>query len=159
MLGEQHAKHAGIHLVHVPYRGIAPAVTDTVAGRMDMLFSAYLSASAQVEAGKLRMLAIAGSQRHPLLPNLPTMPEAGYPEVQMQQWFGLFAPANTPAPIVQRLNAEFVKALQSKEVQDQLLPQATFVTPSTPEELGAMVKRDIVRLGQVVKDSGAKAPD
>ena len=159
LLGVLLAKHAGIHLVHVPYRGIAPAVTDTVAGRMDMLFSAYLSASAQVEAGKLRMLAIAGSQRHPLLPNLPTMPEAGYPEVQMQQWFGLFAPANTPAPIVQRLNAEFVKALQSKEVQDQLLPQATFVTPSTPEELGAMVKRDIVRLGQVVKDSGAKAPD
>jgi len=77
----------------------------------------------------------------------------------MQQWFGLFAPAHTPAPIVQKLNAEFVKALQSKEVLDQLLPQAAFVTPTTPDELGAMVKRDIVRLGQVVKESGAKAPD
>ena len=87
------------------------------------------------------------------------MPEAGYPEVQMQQWFGLFAPANTPASIVQRLNAEFVKALQSKDVQDQLLPQAAFVTPTKPDELGAMVKRDMVRLGQVVRESGAKAPD
>ena len=159
LLGVLLAKHANIHLVHVPYRGIAPAVTDTVAGRMDMLFAAYLSTGPHVETGKLRMLAIAGAQRHPLLPNLPTMPEAGYPEVQMQQWFALFAPAHTPAPIVQKLNAEFVKALQSKEVQDQLLPQAAFVTPTTPEELGAMVKRDMVRLGQVVRESGAKAPD
>ena len=124
-----------------------------------MLFSSYLSAGPQVEAGKLHMLAIAGTQRHPRIPDVPTMPEAGYPEVQMQQWFGLFAPAGTPASIVQKHNAEFVKALQGKDVQDQLLPQATFVTPSTPEELGAMVKRDMVRLGQVVKESGAKAPD
>jgi tripartite-type tricarboxylate transporter receptor subunit TctC len=159
LLGVLFAKHAQINLLHVPYRGIAPAVTDTVAGRMDMLFSSYLSAGPQVEAGKLRMLAIAGTQRHPRIPDVPTMPEAGYPEVQMQQWFGLFAPAGTPAPIVQKLNAEFVKVLQGKDVQDQLLPQVAFVTPSTPEELGAMVKRDMVRLGQVVKESGAKAPD
>ena len=159
LLGVLFAKHANIHLVHVPYRGIAPAVTDTVAGRMDLLFAAYLSTGPHVETGKLRMLAIAGSQRHPRIPDVPTMSEVGFPEVQMQQWFGLFAPASTPAPIVQRLNAEFVKALQSKEVQDQLLPQAAFVTPTTPDELGAMVKRDMVRLGQVVKESGAKAPD
>jgi tripartite-type tricarboxylate transporter receptor subunit TctC len=159
LLGVLFAKHAHISLLHVPYRGIAPAVTDTVAGRMDMLFSSYLSAGPQVEAGKLRMLAIAGTQRHPRIPDVPTMPEAGYPEVQMQQWFGLFAPAGTPAPIVQKLNAEFVKALRSKDVQDQLLPQVAFVTPGTPEELGAIVKRDMVRLGQVVKESGAKAPD
>jgi tripartite-type tricarboxylate transporter receptor subunit TctC len=87
------------------------------------------------------------------------MPEAGFPEVQMQQWFGLFAPAGTPAPIVQKLNTEFVKALQSEEVKSKILPQAAFVIPTTPEELGAMVARDIVRLGQVVRDSGAKAPD
>jgi tripartite-type tricarboxylate transporter receptor subunit TctC len=159
LLGVLFAKHAHINLLHVPYRGIAPAVTDTVAGRMDMLFSSYLSAGPQVEAGKLRMLAIAGTQRHPRIPDVPTMPEAGYPEVQMQQWFGLFAPAATPAPIVQKLNGEFVKVLQGKDVQDQLLPQVAFVTPSTPEELGTMVKRDMVRLGQVVKESGAKAPD
>jgi tripartite-type tricarboxylate transporter receptor subunit TctC len=159
LLGVLFAKHAHINLLHVPYRGIAPAVTDTIAGRMDMLFSSYLSAGPQVEAGKLRMLAIAGTQRHPRIPDVPTMPEAGYPEVQMQQWFGLFAAAATPAPIVQKLNGEFVKVLQGKDVQDQLLPQVAFVTPSTPEELGTMVKRDMVRLGQVVKESGAKAPD
>ena len=120
LLGVLFAKHAGINLVHVPYRGIAPAVTDTVAGRMDLLFAAYLSSGAACRRrGGCGMLAIAGTKRHPRLPDLPTMPEAGYPEVQMQQWFGLFAPARTPAPIVQKLNAEFVKALQSDEVQGQ----------------------------------------
>lgn len=159
LLGVLFAKHAGIKLLHVPYRGIAPAVTDTVAGRMDLLFSSYLSAGPQVEAGRLRMLAIAGTKRHPRLPDLMTMPEAGYPDVQMQQWFGLFAPAGTPAPVVQKLNAAFVKALQSDDVKNRVLPQVAFVIPTTPEELGAMVKRDIARLGAVVKKSGAKPPD
>ena len=159
LLGVLLAKQARVNLVHVPYRGIAPAVTDTVAGRMDMLFAGYLSSGAHVETGRLRLLAIAGSKRHPRLPDLPTMTEAGYPEVQMDQWFGLFAPAKTPTPIVQKLNTEFVKALQSAEVRDKVLPQVFSVMATTPDELGAIVARDIVRLGQVVKDSDAKAPD
>jgi tripartite-type tricarboxylate transporter receptor subunit TctC len=97
-------------------------------------------------------------QRHPRIPDVPTMSEAGYPEVQMQQWFGLFAPAGTPAPVVRKLNAEFVKALDSDEIKDKVLPQVASVIPGTPEELTAMVARDIVRLGQVVTDSGAQAP-
>jgi tripartite-type tricarboxylate transporter receptor subunit TctC len=157
LLGVLFAKHAGIKLIHVPYRGIAPAVTDTVAGRMDMLFASYVSMGAQVEAGRLRMLAIASTQRHPKIPDVPTMGEAGYPDVQMQQWFGLFAPAGTPMPVVKKLNAEFVKALNDDEVKRQMLSQVVFVTPSTPDELGDMVKRDIVRLREVVKASGAKA--
>ena len=159
LLGVLLAKHAGINLIHVPYRGIAPAVTDTVAGRMDMLFAGYLSSGSHVEAGRLRLLAIAGSKRHLRLPDLPTMAEAGYPEVQMEQWFGLFAPAMTPTSIVQKLNAEFVTALQTAEVRDRMLPQVFSLMATTPDELGAIVARDIVRLGQVVKDSGAKAPD
>ena len=87
------------------------------------------------------------------------MPEAGYPDVQMQQWFGLFAPAGTPAPIVAKLNAEFVKALRSDEVRDRVLPQVAFVIPGTPEELAALVARDMVRLGKVVRESGAKPPE
>ena len=117
------AKQTGVKLVHVPYRGIAPAVTDTVAGRMDMLFASYVSTGGHIEAGKLRMLAIAGTQRHPRIADVPTMPEAGFPDVQMQQWFGLFAPAGTPAAIVRKLNEEFVKALQSDDVKNKLLPQ------------------------------------
>jgi tripartite-type tricarboxylate transporter receptor subunit TctC len=159
LLGVLFAKQAGINLVHVPYRGIAPAVTDTVAGRVDLLFASYVSIGGHAEAGRLRMLGIASTERHPKIPDVPTMAEAGYPDVQMGQWFGLFAPAGTPRPIVDKLNAEFVKALRSDEVKDKMLPQVVFVTPTTPEQLGDMVKRDIVRLGKVVKESGAKAPD
>jgi tripartite-type tricarboxylate transporter receptor subunit TctC len=159
LLGELFAKHAGIKLVHVPYRGIAPAVTDTVAGRMDLLFASYVSIGPHAETGALRMLAIASTDRHPRIPDVPTMPEAGFPDVQMQQWFGLFGPAGLPAPIVAKLNAEFVKSLRGDEVKDKMLPQVVFVIPGTPEELGAIVARDLVRLGQVVRESGAKAPD
>jgi tripartite-type tricarboxylate transporter receptor subunit TctC len=123
-----------------------------------MLFASYISTGGHIESGKLRMLAIAGTHRHPRIPDVPTMAEAGYPDVQMQQWFGLFAPAGTPAAVVRKLSAEFVKALDSDEVKDKVLPQVASVIPGTPEDLGAMVARDIVRLGQVVRDSGAQAP-
>jgi tripartite-type tricarboxylate transporter receptor subunit TctC len=156
LLSELLAKHAGIKLLHVPYRGIAPAAIDAVAGRVDMLFSSYISSAGYIESGKLRMLAIAGSERHPRIPDVPTMAEAGYPDVQMQQWFGLFAPAGTPRPIVLKLNAAFVSALESEDVTKKVVPQVARVIPGTPDDLAAMVAHDIVRLGQVVKDSGAR---
>jgi tripartite-type tricarboxylate transporter receptor subunit TctC len=121
-----------------------------------MMFSAYLTAAPHIESGKLRMLAIAGSVRHPMMPNVPTMAEAGFPGVEMDQWFGLFGPARTPDPIIRKLNAEFVKALQSDDVKKVLLPQGSIIIPGTPEDLAAMVARDIVRLGAIVKESGAK---
>jgi tripartite-type tricarboxylate transporter receptor subunit TctC len=158
LLGEMLAKHSGARFVHVPYRGVAPAVTDTVAGRVDMLFSAYLSSGPHVESGKLRMLAITGAARNPRIPQVPTMAEAGYPEVDMQQWFGLFAPAGTPQPVVDRLNQEFVRALQSDEARNTVLPQVANIIAGSPDDLKALVARDIVRLGKVVKDSGATAP-
>jgi tripartite-type tricarboxylate transporter receptor subunit TctC len=156
LLGIILAKRTGIKLVRVPYRGVAPAVTDMVAARLDLMFASYLTASPFIENRKLRMLAIAGSQRHPQIPQVPTMAEAGYPDVEMAQWFGVFGPAGLPAPIVARLNAEFVKALRSEDVQKILLPQGSIVIPGPPEELAAMVRRDIVRLGDLVKESGAK---
>jgi tripartite-type tricarboxylate transporter receptor subunit TctC len=156
LLGVILAKQTGITLVHVPYRGVAPAVTDMIAGRLDMMFSSYLTSKPHIDSGSLRMLAIAGTQRHPEIPNVPTMAEAGFPGVEMEQWFGLFAPAGTPAPIVERLNTEFVKALESDDVRNTLRPQGSVIIPGKPEDLAAMVARDVVRLGQVVKDSGAK---
>jgi tripartite-type tricarboxylate transporter receptor subunit TctC len=156
LLGVILAKQTGIKLVHVPYRGVAPAVTDMVAGRVDLMFSSYVTAGPHIESGKLRMLAIAGKKRHPKLPELPTMGEAGFPGVEMEQWFGLFGPAGMPEPVVRRLNVAFVEALKSDEVQNTLLPQGSIIIPGSPQELGAIVARDIVRLGQIVKDSGAK---
>ena len=157
LLGVILAKQTGIKLVHVPYRGVAPAVADMVAGRVDMMFSSYLTASPHIQSGKLRMLAIAGAQRHPRISEVPTMTEAGFPGVEMEQWFGLFAPAGIPEPIVGRLNREFVAALQSDDVKKVLLPQGSNIIPGRPEDLAARVARDIVALGKVVKNSGATA--
>jgi tripartite-type tricarboxylate transporter receptor subunit TctC len=156
LLGVLLAKHTGAKLVHVPYRGVAPAVTDTVAGRVDMMFLSYLTAGPHVRSGKLRMLAIAGAKRHPQFPDVPTMGEAGFPGVEMEQWFGLFGPAGLPEPVVRKLNVEFVKALQNEGIRKTLTPQGSVIIPGTPQDLAAMVARDIVRLGQVVKESGAK---
>jgi tripartite-type tricarboxylate transporter receptor subunit TctC len=156
LLGVILAKQTGTTLVHVPYRGVAPAVTDMVAGRLDMMFSSYLTSKPHIDSGSLRMLAIAGAQRHPEIPDVPTMAEAGFPGVEMEQWFGLFAPAGTPDPIVRQLNAEFVKALESDDIKNTLRPQGSVIIPGKPEDLAAMVARDVVRLGQIVKDSGAK---
>jgi len=156
LLGVILAKDTGIKLVHVPYRGVAPAVTDMVAARLDFMFASYLTASPFIESGKLRMLAIAGAKRHPQIPQVPTMGEAGFPSVEMEQWFGVFGPAGVPKPIVTKLNAELVRALKSDAVQNALLPQGSVVIPGTPGDLAAMVARDIVRLGKLVKESGAK---
>jgi tripartite-type tricarboxylate transporter receptor subunit TctC len=159
LLGEMLARQSGARFVHVPYRGIGPAVTDTVAGRMDLLFCSYISAAGHIESGRLRMLAIAGSERHPGIPQVPTMSEAGFPEVQMQQWFGLFAPAGAPPAVVARLNAEFVKALHHEEVRNSLVQQLATVIAGSPDAFAALIARDIARLGQVVKDSGAMVQD
>ena len=156
LLGVILAKQTGVNLIHVPYRGVAPAVTDMVADRVDLMFSSYVTAGPHIESGKLRMLAIAGAKRHPKFPELPTMAEAGFPGVEMEQWFGLFGPAGMPEPIVRKLNEAFVEALESDEVRNTLLPQGSVIIPGTPKDLADMVARDIVRLGQVVKDSGAK---
>jgi len=158
LLGELLSKNAGIKLLHVPYRGIAPAVTDAVAGRVDMIFSSYISSAGYIESGKLRMLATSGTARHPRIPDVPTMAEAGYPDVHMEQWFGLFAPPGTPRDVVAKLNAAYVAALSSEAVKERLLPQVATLIPGSPEDLEAMMKRDIVRLGKVVKDSGAQVP-
>ena len=157
LLGSLLAKSTGAKLVHVPYRGVAPALTDLVAGRVDFMFSAYISAVGFIQAGQLRILANAGANRHPLLADVPTMAEVGFPDAVMAQWFGLFAPAGTPAPVVDRINAEFVKALQDSEVKSSVLSQAVDIIAGPPDKLLELVVSDRARLEQVVKDSGASA--
>lgn len=154
LLGVLLAKEADIKLVHIPYRGVAPAMTDLVGGRVDMMLASYITAKPHIDNGNLRMLAIAGGKRHPEIPQVPTMEESGFPSVQMEQWFGLFAPAGVPEPIVRKLNEAFTEALQSDEVKNALRPQGAVIIPGPPDALAAMVKRDVTRLGQVVKDSG-----
>ncbi len=145
-------------MVHVPYRGAGPAVTDIAAGNVDMLFGSYVSVAGQVQAGKARLLGWTAPKRSASIPEVPTMAEAGYPGTELEIWHGLVAPAGTPAPIVHKLNEEFVKALRLPEITGMMDQQAADALPTTPEEFAKLIASDIDRLGKVVRDAGIKMP-
>jgi tripartite-type tricarboxylate transporter receptor subunit TctC len=156
IVGEMFKASTGIKLVHVPYRGGAPAIADAVAGRVDLLFTSYISAGAMIRDGKLRAIGFASAQRSQLLPDVPTLAQAGYPGVELDFWFGMFAPANTPDPVLRVLNAEFVKAARTPEVLKLVNEQAALVVAGPADEFDILVKKDIVRLGTIMKEAGAK---
>jgi tripartite-type tricarboxylate transporter receptor subunit TctC len=157
ILGEMFRLKAGVPMVHVPYRGAGPAINDLVAGNVDYLFSSYVSAIGQVQAGRLRLLAWTATKRSPALPDVPTMAEAGYPGVELEIWQGIVAPAGTPAAVVRKLNAEFVKAAKAPDVVSKVAAQAVEMTTSTPEEFAKLIASDIDRLGKVIREAGIKA--
>ena len=156
LLGEMMRTETGAPLVHVPMKGAAPAVAEVVAGRGDLLFSSYISAGPFIRDGRLRMLAIASRNRSQTLPYLPTLVELGIPNVEFEQWFGLFAPARTPDAVVQRLNAEIIRAVESPEVTQMLNSQAADIVTSTPEAFAQKIAADTARLAKVVRSVGAK---
>jgi len=156
ILGEMFKSVVGAPMVHVPYRGAAPAVTDVMGGRMDFLFTSYISAGEQAQGGKVRILAIAGKKRIDAAPNVPTMAEAGFPGLDLEMWHGMVAPAGTPAPIVKRLNEEFIKASRSPDIQRIVESQATDLFLSTPHEFATTIAADTERLGKVIRDAGIK---
>jgi tripartite-type tricarboxylate transporter receptor subunit TctC len=156
LLGEMFARDAGVTMVHIPYRGVVPAITDLIAGRVDFLFSSPISAFAYVQDGRLRGLGITGEARSPIFPDIATMAELEFPNLQLSTWFGVVGPVGIPAPIIKKLNQEFIRAAHSEAVIQVLVSQATEVFTGTPEEFGALMARDIVRLGKVVRESGAK---
>lgn len=149
---------AKVDIVHIPYRGTAPAVTDLIAGQVSMMITGVPPLLQQVKAGKLRALGVATAQRLALLPELPTIAEAGVPGYEATQWYGILVPAKTPPAIVAKLNAEIVKALQRPEVKERLAADAAVPVGNKPEEFGAYIKAEIARWRPVVKASGAK-PD
>ena len=157
LLGEMFKAQTKSNLSHVPYKGSAPALTDMLAGRVDVFFDAMVTSLPYVRDGKLRALAIANKTRSKLLPDVPTMAEAGFPGVEMDQWFGMLVPAGTPQPVVQRLNQEFIKAVRSPDIEKSLAERGLDVVTNTPEQFAAVIKADTATLGKVVKESGAKA--
>ena len=158
ILGEMFKARVGVPMVHVPYRGAAPAATDIMAGRLDFLFTSYISIGEQAKAGKLRIIAIGGPKRIDAEPGMPTMAEAGFPGLDLEMWHGMVAPAGTPAPIVQRLNAEFIMATRDPDILRIVVPQATDVFVGSPEEFAKRIAADTARLGQVIRDAGIKMP-
>lgn len=145
-------------MIHVPYKGLGPALTDLMGGRVQVIISTLASALPQLKAGKLKPLAVTTAGRSAFLPELPTMNEAGVKGYEFSTWYGLLVPGATPKGVVDRLNAATVRALQSSSVKEQFAAQGLEATPGTPAEFGAYLRSEVAKWGKVIKASGAK-PD
>ena len=156
LLGEMLKQKTGAPLVQVPYKGAAPAMQDVLGGRIDFYFESVALAAPHVASGGVRALAVTSKKRLANYPDIPTMTELGYGDVNADAWFALFAPANTPPAIAARLNAEFVKALTDPAVTKPLLDQSLDILPGTPDELSQVVGRDLARYGTLIREIGAK---
>jgi tripartite-type tricarboxylate transporter receptor subunit TctC len=156
LAGEYFKLMTKTEITHIPYRGTSPAVTDLIAGQIQMIITGVPPTLNFVKTGKLRALAVATSKRLPLLPDLPTISEAGVPGYEATQWYGVLAPAGTPKPIVAKLNAEMAKAIKGPDVREKLAADAAEPVGNSPEEFGAFIKKEIARWAPVIKASGAR---
>jgi tripartite-type tricarboxylate transporter receptor subunit TctC len=143
--------------LHVPYKGSAPAITDTIGGQTQLMFPSLFTAMPYVKSGKLRGLAVAGAKRSALLPDVPTLKEAGFEGVEVDQWYALFAPAKTPKDIVVKLNTALNKVLADPEIIKKLEGHGADVESSTPEQLADMVKKDLAKWKGVVQQAKLQA--
>jgi tripartite-type tricarboxylate transporter receptor subunit TctC len=156
MLGEQFKQLAGVDVVHVPYKGAAPAVRDLVAGHVAMVFDTVAFSTAQVNAGKLRALAVGADARVAALPEVPTFAQAGLPDMQGSPWFGLVVAAKTPRPIVDWINREANKAFSAPDVRDRFVKQGFILPLGTPESFRAHIAAEYKRWGEVIRRGGIK---
>jgi tripartite-type tricarboxylate transporter receptor subunit TctC len=148
--GEQLRKSAGISLLHVPYKGGAQAVTDTLAGVVSIYFSGFPPAVPHVRAGKLKALAVTGKARSPALPNVPTMDESGLKDFDLSGWFGFFVPRGTPAPVIKRLNEAIAAAVAQPDLKESLANQGVETIPGTAAEFGAFVAAEQKKYGAMI---------
>ena len=156
MAAELFKSETGASLTHVPYKGSGPAVADLVGGRVQIMFDAAPSLIQHVKSGKLRVLAAASAQRNRLLPEVPTFAELGYPKVAVSLWYGLLAPAGTPRPVIDRLNRETRKVLESADIREKLLAQGAEPMPGSPEAFASFMHEESAKWAPVVKQAGVK---
>jgi tripartite-type tricarboxylate transporter receptor subunit TctC len=147
---------AGVKITHIPYKGTGPALIDAMAGQVHMLFGNVLSTLTYVKSGRLRALAVTTAKRSRVLPDLPTVSESGVPGYENSTWFGLLAPAGTPAAVLNKLNAELVKTSRSPDIVERLAPDGGEPVGSTPEQFSRHLALEITRWRKVVKDAGMK---
>jgi tripartite-type tricarboxylate transporter receptor subunit TctC len=145
---------AGIDLQHIPYRGTVPAMTDVISGQITGMFSTALSSRPQVDAGTVRALGLSSNKRSAAMPNVLPIAEAGVPDYDATQWYGLLAPAGTPPEIVARVHAEAAKALQAQDVKDKLATDGAEPIGSTPAEFGALIRNELEKWSRVAKAAG-----
>ena len=156
LTGEYLNERAGMKMVHVPYKGSGQAISDLVGGHVKVMISGMASTLPHVKTGKLRALAVTGPQRSQAVPDVPTIAESGFPGFEARSWFGVLAPANTPKPVITRLHADIVKALQHPDVKQRLTGIGFEIVGSSPDEFGAYIRSEIKKWAKVVKASGAK---
>jgi tripartite-type tricarboxylate transporter receptor subunit TctC len=155
--GELFKAMAGVDIVHVPYKGAQPALTDVLAGQVQVMFATSTSVLPFIKAGRLRALAVTTATRSASLPDLPTVAEAGVPGFESITWHGVVVPAQTPAPVIERLNRTINTALAQPDLRDRLQGLGAEVAGGTPQDFAAYIAREIPKWAKVVKDSGARA--
>jgi tripartite-type tricarboxylate transporter receptor subunit TctC len=157
LAGELFNTMAGVKMVHIPYKGAAPAMADLLSGQVQLMFDNLASSLPNVKAGKLHALAVTTLARSPAVPDLPTIAESGLPGFDLTTWFGLLVPAGTPHDIVVKLNAEIVRALDSKDMRERLEKMGAEPPPdNTPEHFAAFIRSEAEKYAKVVKASGAR---
>jgi len=153
--GELLRSTAGVQVNHIPYKGSAPALVDLLGGRITMMFDTIAQQTQNVAAGKVRALAVTGPRRSPLLPDVPTAQEAGLKDFDVTIWYGVLAPAGTPAPVVERLSREIGTVMASEDMKKRMQADGAEARPTTPAEFAALIRHDMTKWGPVVKASGA----
>ncbi|MGB9369728.1 MAG: tripartite tricarboxylate transporter substrate binding protein [Xanthobacteraceae bacterium] len=144
-------------LVHVPYRGGGPAMNDLVAGQIAMMFNAFASTLPLVQAGKFRALAITGAKRSPILPDVPTMAEAGVPDLEIYEWFGLVGPAGMPPEAVKRIHAETIRFLQRPDIKTRMVDQGVEMVEQTPDQFRDFIRQEIERYRDIIVRANIQA--
>ena len=157
MSGEMFKSLTGVNITHIPYKGSAPAMTDLLGGQVMMMFDNIPSAIPHIKSGKLKALATTGAKRDPLLPDLPTLAEAGISGYESGVWFGLAVPANTPRDVIMKLNAEAIKGTRSPEFVKRMTELGYNIMGTSPEVMTDMSRAEVQRWGPIVRASGAKA--
>ena len=158
LMGEMLKSAAGVEMAHIPYKGLAPGLTDVLAGQVSCTFGSQVAVGAHIKSGRLRVLAITSNVRSKAAPEVPTIAESGYPDYNGSGWWGVLVPAATPKSIVTKLNADIVRLLNAPDVRERLELQGVEVAATTPDQFSKLIREEIVRWGKAVKLSGAK-PD
>jgi tripartite-type tricarboxylate transporter receptor subunit TctC len=148
---------AGIDLLHVPYKGSAPALVDVISGQVPLTFISVITGLPQIKSGRVRALAVSGTRRSPALPEVPTMLEAGVRGFESSTWYGVLAPKATPRGVVMKLNGEIVAILRLPEVKDRLLAEGAEPVGNSPEQFGEFIKSEIAKWGKVIRAAGLRA--
>jgi tripartite-type tricarboxylate transporter receptor subunit TctC len=156
LAGELFKLKTGAKIVHVPYRGGGPSMNDLLANQIPMIFNAFTSTLPQVQGGKFRALAVADSNRTPILPDVPTFAQTGQPDMEMYEWFGMILPSGTPQNIKDRLHGEMIKFMKSPLAKSRLVDGGVDLVPQTPDQFRAYIEREIIRDKEIIERAGIK---